>query len=112
VLSTHMLASKPAPHVPKGIVSDWTQRHVLYPDSRDDSAMARFRKDPRWEQNWYLRHREAWWPEHRREPRLPDEESKRDWSISLGTAAFQPANSHHCSADCVAFTRVFPVFVA
>ena len=90
VLSAHMLASKPAPHVPKGIVSDWTQHHVLYPDSRDDSAIARFRRDPRWAQNWYLRHREAWWPENRREPRLPDEESKRDWSISLGTAAFQP----------------------
>ena len=26
--------------------------------------------------------------------------------------AAPPANSHHCSADCVAFTSVFPVFVA
>jgi hypothetical protein len=108
-LTAHALASKPAPHVPKGIVSDWTQRHVLYPDSKDESVIARFRNDPRWEQNWYLRHREAWWPEyhpepglpeedgqtewareHGREPRLPDEVSKRDWSISLGTATFQP----------------------
>jgi hypothetical protein len=108
-LTAHMVASKPAPHVPKGIVSDWTQRHVLYPDSRDDSVIARFPKDPRWEQNWYFRHREAWWPEyrheprlpdedlerewwkeHRREPRLPDADSQRDWSISLGTATFQP----------------------
>jgi hypothetical protein len=109
VLSAHMLASKPAPHVPKGIVSDWTQRHALYPDSRDDSVIARFGKDPRWEQNRYFRHREVWWPEYRREPRLPDEDSERvwwpehhrerrlpdaegqrDWSISLGTATFQP----------------------
>ena len=90
VLSAHMLASKPAPHVPKGIVSDWTQRHVLYPNSRDDSATARFRRDPRREQNWYLRHREVWWPEHDRGPRLPNGKSKRDWSISLGTATFQP----------------------
>jgi hypothetical protein len=108
-LTAQVLASKPAPHVPKSIVSDWTQRHVLYPDSKDESVIARFRQDPRLEQNWYLRHREAWWPEyhpepslpdadsqrewareHRRERRLPDEESKRDWSISLGTAAFQP----------------------
>jgi hypothetical protein len=106
VLSAHMLVSKPAPHVPKGIVSDWTQRHVLYPDSRDDSAIAEFQRDPRREQNWYLRHREAWWPEDRREPRLPDDDSerdrwaedrrdprspagKRDWSISLGTGTFQ-----------------------
>jgi hypothetical protein len=103
VLTAHMLASKPAPHVPKGIVSDWTQRHVLYPDSQDQSVIARFRKDPRWEQNWYLRHREAWWPEyhpesslpdgdserewlreHHREPGLPGEETRRDWSVNLG----------------------------
>jgi hypothetical protein len=109
VLSAHTLASKPALHVPKGIVSDWTQRHVLYPDSKDDSVIARFGKDPRWEQNWYLRHREAWWPEyrrephpsdedgerewwkeHRREPRSEDGNSQRDWSLSLGSATFQP----------------------
>jgi hypothetical protein len=108
-LTAQVLASKPAPHVPKGIVSDWTQRHVLYPNSQDESVMARFRGDPRWEQNWYLRHRERWWPEyhpeagspegdserdwpreHRRRPHVPGEESHRDWSISLGTATFQP----------------------
>jgi hypothetical protein len=108
-LTAQVLASKPAPHVPKGIVSDWTQRHVLYPDSKDESVIAPFRNDPRWEQNWYLRHREAWWPEshsdpsspdedsqgewdreHGREPGLPNEESQRDWNISLGVATFQP----------------------
>ncbi len=108
-LTGNMLASKPAPHVPKGIVSDWTQRHVLYPDTQDESAMARFRGDPRWEQNWYLRHRERWWPEyhpeagpseedserdrpreHHRRPRVPGQASHRDWSVALGTAAFQP----------------------
>ncbi len=107
--TAQVLASKPAPHVPKGIVSDWTQRHVLYPDSKDESVIVRFRDDPRWEQNWYHRHREAWWPEYhpernfpdeggekewprelRHKPRLPEEKSKRDWSISLGTATFQP----------------------
>jgi hypothetical protein len=105
VLSVQMLASKPAPHVPKGIVLDWTHRHVLYPDSFDESVMARFRKDPRWEQSWYLRHREAWWPEnhpepslgdeagerewwpeHHRERRLPGGQSHRDWSINLGAS--------------------------
>jgi hypothetical protein len=108
-LAAQVLASKPAPHVPKGIVSDWTHRHVLYPDSKDESVIAPFRNDPRWEQNWYLRHREAWWPENHPEPSLPDEDSQRewarepsrepslpsaasnrDWSISLGTATFQP----------------------
>jgi hypothetical protein len=108
-LTAQVLASKPAPHVPKGIVSDWTQRHVLYPDSQDESVMARFRGDPRWEQNWYLRHRETWWPEYHPEAGSPDEdserdlprehrrrhhvlgeESHRDWSVALGTAIFQP----------------------
>ncbi len=108
-LTAQVLASRPSPHVPKSIVSDWSQRHVLYPDSKDDSVPAPFRNDPRWEQSWYLRHREAWWPEyrpepglrdedsreewareHRREPGLPGEESQRDWSVSLGTNAFQP----------------------
>jgi len=58
IVTAQTLASKPAPHVPKGIVSDWTQRHVLYPDSKDESVIAPFREDPRREQNWYLRHRE------------------------------------------------------
>src|SRR5208337_402134 len=49
-------------HVRLGIVSDWTHHHVLYPDSKDDSAMARIRRDPRWVQSWYLRHPEAWRP--------------------------------------------------
>jgi len=108
VLTAQVLAGKPAEHVPKSIVSDWAQRHVLYPDSKDESVIARFQQDPRWEQNWYLRHRERWWPEyhpelgspndsqgewarkHRREPHLQDGESHRDWSIALGTAAFSP----------------------
>ena len=89
-LTAQVLASKPSPHVPKGIVSDWTQRHVLYSDSKNESAIDPFRNDPRREQNWYLRHREAWWPEFHPEPSLPNKVSKRDWSISLGTATFQP----------------------
>jgi len=108
-LTAQVLAGKPAPHVPKSIVSDWTHRHVLYPDSKDESVMAKFRNDPRWEQSWYLRHQEAWWPEYRPAPGTPggDEEaewlrwrrfaprwqnvgSKRDWSLSLGTATFLP----------------------
>jgi hypothetical protein len=91
VLSAHILASKPAPHVPKSIVSDWSHRHVLYKESNDEPAKTSFADDPRREQSWYLRHREVWWPEDRRErePRLPND-VKRDWSISLGTAPFQP----------------------
>ena len=89
-LTSHIVVSKPAPHVSKAIVSDWSHRHVLYRDSMDDSMIARFRGDPRIEQNWYLRHREAWRPKYRPNPKFPDKGSKRDWSISLGTNAFQP----------------------
>ncbi len=108
-LTAQVFASKSAPHVPKSIVSDWAQRHILYPDSKDESVLARYRKDSRWELSWYLRHREAWWPEYhpapsttneerqrewsrkyRREFLLPEDEIKRDWNIPLGTARFLP----------------------
>jgi hypothetical protein len=78
-------------HVRLGIVSDWTHHHVLYPDSKDESAMAQVRRDPRWMQNWYIRHPEIWWPgpfrgRHGR--------SRRDWSVPLTgsplTSAFEP----------------------
>ena len=35
-----------SPHVPLGVVSDWTHHHVLYPDSKDDSVMARIQEIP------------------------------------------------------------------
>jgi hypothetical protein len=86
-LTAQALVSQPAPHVPVGIVSDWTHHHVLYPDSKDASVMAQIRRDPRWMQNWYLRHREAWWP--KRHP-VPRKGSRRDWSLPLGTSGFGP----------------------
>jgi hypothetical protein len=93
-LTVQVLVGKPLPHVPLGIVSDWTHRHVLYPDSKDDSLMARNRRDLRWVQNWYLHHREAWWPEHHRRPGKAHEGSRRDWSVPLAasplTSGFEP----------------------
>jgi hypothetical protein len=80
-------AQSVSPRVPLGMVSDWTHHHILYPDSRDLFAMARLRDDPRWLQNWYLRHPEAWWPGYVAGPR---KHSHRDWSVSLGTAYFEP----------------------
>jgi hypothetical protein len=85
-LAAQGLASQPAPHVPKGIVSDWTQRHVFFSDAKDESKLAQFRNDPRREQSWYLRHRETWWPESHHKPITPANASTRDWSIPLGTA--------------------------
>jgi len=90
-LAAQVLVCEPAPHVPLGIVSDWTHYHVLYPDSKDDSVMAQIRRDPRWVQNWYLRHQEAWWPKHHRRHR---EHRHRDWSVPLEasplTSGFEP----------------------
>jgi hypothetical protein len=90
-LTAQVLVGQTAPHVPLGIVSDWTHHHVLYPKSKDDSVMARIRRDPRWVQDWYLRNREAWWPKHHR---LRGGGGRRDWSVSLSasplTSGFEP----------------------
>ena len=89
--AAQVLVGQPVPHVPLGIVSDWTHHHVLYPDSRDFFLMARIQRDPRWVQNWYLRHQEAWWPELDRRGLGGDH---RDWSVPLSaspaTSAFEP----------------------
>jgi hypothetical protein len=89
-LTAQALVGQSAQRVPLGIVSDWTHRHVLFPDSKDNSVMARIQRDPRWLQNWYLRYREAWWPEHHRGHR---ERDRRDWSVPLAASsatAFEP----------------------
>jgi hypothetical protein len=94
-LTTEVLAGQTASHVsqyvPQGVVSDWASGHVRYPESKDESVTARNRNDPRWLQNWYLRHQEVWWPEHRRRHHR---RRHRDWSVSLSatpsTAAFEP----------------------
>jgi len=90
-LAVPLVVAQTAPHVPLGIVSDWTHRHNLYPASKDSSVAAQIRTDPRWLQNWYLRHQEEWWPEYHRHPR---KRSHRDWSVPLSanpnTFAFEP----------------------
>jgi hypothetical protein len=95
MISSVLMAAEPgSPHVPVGVVSDWTNRHVLYPESKDAAVMARIQKDPRWQQNWYLRHKETWWPDHRRGPRDDNKARDRDWSVSLSssplTSGFEP----------------------
>ena len=86
-LVSPLLAAPRVPQVRLGVVSDWTTRHVLYPDSKDYFAMARLVRDPRWLHDWYLRHPMAWWRRPNRGRRNP---SHRDWSLSLGTAYFEP----------------------
>ena len=72
-------------HAPVGIVSDWTHHHLLYPDSQ---ANAPIPDDPRERQSWYLHHREAWWPQYH--PQRHRRHDRRDWSVPLGTAYFEP----------------------
>ena len=82
-----------SPHAPRGVVSDWSHHHLLSPDAgltdaNQNPEPARFQDDPRLMQNWYLRHREAWWPDYR--PQSRKARSRRDWSVPLGTGYFQP----------------------
>ncbi|HEY3975105.1 MAG TPA: hypothetical protein VGM18_19015 [Candidatus Sulfotelmatobacter sp.] len=77
-----------SPSVPLGIVSDWTQHHILFPDASDAAEQAEIQREPRWLQNWYLRHPEAWWPQSH--PVNQKARTKRDWSVALGLAYFEP----------------------
>ena len=93
-LTTLAAVGKAAPHTRVGVVSDWTHRHVLFPDSKDASKMARLRRDPRWVQNWYNRHPDTWWPEHHRPHGGSGRRYRRDWNVTLSsssaTASFEP----------------------
>jgi hypothetical protein len=74
-----------AEHKRVGIVSDWTQHHVLFPATSKPEVLARLQKDPRWTQAWYRRHREAWWPGSPRKRLRSSAKVQRDWTESLGT---------------------------
>jgi len=74
-----------------GIVSDWSQRHVLFSPTNDPAVMTRIQQDPRWLQSWYLHHRQVWWggsPHGRLKKSATP--IQRDWNISLGTVTFGP----------------------
>ena len=74
-----------------GVASDWTQHHLLFPAPKDLGVLARVQGDPRWLQQWFLRHHEAWWPQRRRGGSGGDEgDGQRDWSMPVGSATFEP----------------------
>lgn len=82
-------------HAEQSVVSDWTHRHLLTPYTSDLAAMRRTQADPRYIQNWYGRHTEAWWPGLQKSraaaASATTNASSRDWSTSLGTGvAFEP----------------------
>ncbi len=78
---------------PQSVVSDWTTRHALYPQSNNPALVVRQHGDPRWLNSWYLRHREAWWPQQHSQQRHW-RHSHRDWSLTLSsapaTASYEP----------------------
>jgi hypothetical protein len=49
-------------------------------------VITRIQKDPRWTQEWYLRHHEVWWPggRHGHWQLKPLNNVRRDWSETLG----------------------------
>lgn len=89
-LGAQMLAAQQAANTRTPVVSDWTHHHVLYPDTKDESVTRRLQSDPRWTQNWYLRHQETWWPRFHQRFFKPEETHDRDWNTSLGTTTFDP----------------------
>ena len=79
------LAGQSVPAVRQGIVSDWTQHHILFPESKDESLTAELKKDPRWMYSRYLRGPGRWGRRHHH-----GRNAGRDWSVSLGTATYEP----------------------
>src|SRR5579863_10002734 len=85
-LAVPLLLAQDGPRAPQGMISDWTHRQALYPDSKDPLVMERIRTDPRWAQSTFRRH-EALWPENSGKRR---QRGHRDWSVSLGTVPLGP----------------------
>ena len=83
--------SKPlaASQLRTGAISDWSQRHVLFPTPKNQAIAARLQNDPRYMQSWYLRHRNVGEPRVLR-GRVRSAAIGRDWSEPLGAVAFQP----------------------
>ena len=91
-LSTPLSAEEANARLRRPVVSDWSHRHVLFPESQDFWATAAFQRDVRWMNTWYLRHPHTWWPIYPRGPfsTHSNNPSHRDWSVSLGTGTYGP----------------------
>ena len=71
-------------HLRTPVVSDWSHHHVLFPDSQDYWATARFQRDARWMNIWYLRHPRTRWPIFQRGPINTSKASHRDSERLVG----------------------------
>jgi hypothetical protein len=77
-------------HQRVGVVSDWSQHHLLFPTPKSQAVAAKIQSDPRFTQNWYIHHRDAWWPGSPHGRLQPTATTVRDWSETLGSVTFQP----------------------
>ena len=76
-------------HTRVGVASDWSTRHLIFGGSKNPQVLSQIQNDPRWTQNWYLRHREVWWPGLRLRHKAPVKMA-RDWNQPLGSVIFEP----------------------
>jgi hypothetical protein len=90
IVSSRTISAQTGKHVRLSVVSDWSHRHLLFPESKKEAVTERIQRDGRWQHNWYTRHPEAWWPEYHPKYRGDLKKSTRDWSTTLGSAAFEP----------------------
>jgi hypothetical protein len=84
------LSAGPGMYQRIGVVADWSQHHALYPASTNLSLMTRVQQDPRWTQQWYLHHRQVWWPGWGHGRLNPALKIHRDWNVALGATAYGP----------------------
>lgn len=74
------------------VVADWSHRHVLFPQSQNYWAMARFQREPRFMNTWMLRRPRYGYPVFRHGPvnTANNNGSQRDWNVPLGTVTYEP----------------------
>lgn len=77
-------------HIRRGVVADWTSHHLVHGAPKDFTNTLNIQNDPRWVQEWYLRHSELWWPGARTRNNTKSEAAERDWNVSLGSITFDP----------------------
>jgi hypothetical protein len=74
-----------------GVASDWSHRHVLFPESKDYVLLPRLQREPRFLQARLLRQRDRYaWGDRRSHPGRGNSGDHRDWSSSLGAVNFGP----------------------
>ena len=98
VLAVLVLSGQKPTHTPVSVITDWTDHHLLFPESDSIARMAEVRRDPRYgfqsaKRRWSWLSRDQ--GQSHRDDRdghwdRDDQASTRDWSLSLGIAGVGP----------------------